>query len=86
MIIHHTLKAMKGKHPEAWLDEMTQEFTSLQSHNVGSLVEPPHGANISPGMWWLKIKRDESQKVTTYKARWVADFNNQIQGIDFDST
>ena len=46
----------------------------------------PEGANILPGMWRLKRKRDEFQRITTYKARWVAGGNHQIQDIDFDST
>lgn len=37
-------------------------------------------------MWRLKRKRDEFGRITTYKARWVAGGNHQIQGVDFEST
>lgn len=79
-------KAMKGPHREAWLQAMSKEFSSLQAHGVGTLVKPPPDANILPGMWRLKRKRDKFGRITTYKARWVAGGNHQIQGLDFDST
>lgn len=65
---------------------MSDEYSSLQLHNVGKLVEPPPNANILPGMWRLKRKRDELGKIIKYKARWVAGGNHQIKGVDFDST
>lgn len=79
-------KAMKGPNREDWFQAMSKEFTSLQAHGVGTLVHPPTGANILPGMWRLKQKRDEFGRITTYKARWVAGGNHQIKGIDFEST
>lgn len=79
-------KAMKGADRTSWLQTMSKEFSSLQAHGVGTLVEAPSGANILPGMWRLKRKRDEFGKITTYKARWVAGGNHQVQGIDFEST
>lgn len=65
-------QAMKSLNRSHWIDAMSKEFTSLQSHDVGTLVEPPEDANIIPGMWRLKRKRDEFQQITVYKARWVA--------------
>lgn len=79
-------KAMKGPNREDWLTAMSEEFTSLQLHNVGRLVQPPPDANILPGMWRLKRKRDEFGRIIKYKARWVAGGNHQIKGVDFDST
>lgn len=52
-------KAMKGANREDWLKAMSDEFSSLQAHAVGRLVEPPPDANVLPGMWRLKRKRDE---------------------------
>lgn len=51
-------KVMNGPHLNAWFQAMSQEFSSLQAHGVGTLVEAPPGANILPGMWRLKRKRD----------------------------
>lgn len=79
-------KAMKGANFEDWLIAMSDEFSLLQIHSVGRLVEPPPDANILPGMWRLKRKPDEFGRVSKYKARWVAGGNHQIKGIDFDST
>ena len=80
------LKAMRGPNREDWMSAMTAEFTSLQNHSVGRLVEAPPDANILPGMWRLKRKRDEFGRISKYKARWVAGGNHQIKGVDFDST
>lgn len=79
-------KAMKGVNRADWLKAMSDEFTSLQTHAFGRLVEPPPNANILPGMWRLKRKRDEFGKIIKYKARWVAGGNHQIKGVDFEST
>lgn len=79
-------KVMKGPHRDAWLQAMSREFSSLQDHDVGTLVKPPENANILPGMWRLKRERDKFGRITTYKARWVAGGDKQIQGINFDST
>lgn len=72
--------AIKGPNRKDWFSAMSDEFSSLQLHNVGKLVEPPPGANILPGMWRLKGKRDEFGKIIKYKARWVAGGNHQIKG------
>lgn len=49
-------QAMKSPNRDLWLEPMAREFSSLQSHDVGTLVQPPTGANILPGMWRLKRK------------------------------
>lgn len=79
-------QAMKSPNWTHWIDAMSREFTSLQLHAVGTLVEAPEDANVLPGMWRLKRKRDKFQRITVYKARWVAGGNHQIKGVDFDST
>lgn len=79
-------QAMKGPNRECLLQAMTREFTSLQAHDVGTLVEPPPDANILPGMWRLIRKFDKFNHIPTYKACWVAGGNHHIQGVDFEST
>lgn len=79
-------KAIKGPNQDDWMSAMSDEYTSLQLHSVGRLVKPPPDANILPGMWRLKQKRDEFGRIIKYKARWVAGGNHQIKGVDFDST
>lgn len=77
---------MKGPNREDWLAAMTVEFTSHQLHAVSRLVKPPPDDNILPGMWKIEWKQDEFRQIAKYKARWFAGGNNQIKGIDFDST
>lgn len=79
-------KAIKGPNRDDWIAAMSDEYTSLQLHSVGRLVEPPPDANSLPEMWLLKRKHDEFGRIIKYKARWVAGGNHQIKGIDFDST
>lgn len=80
------LKAMKGPNHDDCMAAMSEEFTSIQNHSVGRLVEAPPDTNILLGMWRMKRKRDEFGRIVKYKARWVAGGNHQIKGDDFDST
>lgn len=79
-------QAMKGPDSAAWKHACKEEFESLLQHNVGTLVDPPAGANILGGMWRLSRKRDENNRIVRYKARWVAFGNHQIKGIDYADT
>lgn len=79
-------QAMSGPDRLAWQNAMEEEVDSLLQHDVGSLVDPPPGANILGGMWVFNRKRDEFNRVTRYKARWVVFGNHQIKGLDYDDT
>lgn len=79
-------QAMASPDKAAWLQSMREEFDSLSHHSVGTLVDPPKDANILGGMWVFTKKRDESNRVVRFKARWVVFGNHQIQGIDFTDT
>lgn len=79
-------QAMKGPERGAWMQACKEEFDSLLQHNVGTLVDPPDGANVLGGMWRLARKRDEHNRIVRYKARWVAFGNHQIKGLDYNET
>lgn len=65
---------------------MQREFDSLMQHGVGTLVDPPAGANVLGGMWIFNRKRDEHHRIIKYKARWVVLGNHQIKGLDYEDT
>lgn len=79
-------QAMASPDRKAWESAMKDEFDSLTEHNVGTLVDPPSGANIIGGMWIFNKKRDEFNRVVRFKARWVVFGNHQIKGIDYLDT
>lgn len=77
---------MSGPDKAAWVKAMGEEFDSLLQHKVGTLVEPPPGCNILGGMWVFNRKRDQFNRITRYKARWVVFDNHQIKGLDYNDT
>lgn len=79
-------QAMAGPDQLAWRKAMEEEFESLLQHNVGTLVDPPEGANILGGMWAFNQKHDEFNRIKRYKARWVVFGNHQIKGFDYNDT
>lgn len=75
-------QAMASPDKAAWLVAMQEEFDAFTHHSVGTLVDPPPGANILGGMWIFTQKRDEFNRVCRFKARWVVFGNHQIKGLD----
>lgn len=62
-------QAMAGPDRLAWRKAMEEEFALLLQHDVGTLVDPPAGANIVGGMWVFNRKRDAFNQIVRYKAR-----------------
>lgn len=79
-------QAMSGPNKQLWLRAMEEEFTSFETHNVGTLVEKPEGANILGGMWIFSQPKDEHHQIIKYKARWVLFGNHQVYGEDYIDT
>lgn len=65
---------------------MNTEYQALLKQGTWTLVPPPSGANIIGCQWIYKIKRNSDGSVTRYKARLVANGNQQAEGIDFTET
>lgn len=79
-------QAMASPDKAAWLTAMQEEFEAFKRHSVGTLVDAPAGANILGGMWVFNRKRDEFNRVCSFKARWVVFGNHQIKGLDYNDT
>lgn len=69
-----------------WQHAMAEEFAALVKQGTWTLVSPPPHANIIGCQWIYKIKRHSDGSVARYKARLVANGNQQYEGIDFSET
>lgn len=54
--------------------------------NTWDLVPPPSNANVIGCQWIFKIKRHSDGSIARYKARLVANGNQQYEGLDFTET
>lgn len=71
----HFSQAMKQK-------AMAEEFQALVQQDAWTLVPPPSNANVIGCQWIYKIKRHSDGSVARYKARLVANGNQQFEGLD----
>lgn len=69
-----------------WQQAMSEEFTALVKSRTWTLVPPPPNTNIIGCQWIYKIKRNSDGSIARYKARLVANGNQQYEGIDFSET
>lgn len=65
---------------------MSEEYKALVNQGTWELVRPPAGANIIGCQWIFKVKRNSDGSVARYKARLVANGNQQNEGVDFTET
>lgn len=65
---------------------MNTEYQALIKQGTWTLVFPPSGANVIGCQWIYKIKHNSDGSVARYKARLVANGNQQAEGIDFTKT
>ncbi|XP_058217151.1 uncharacterized mitochondrial protein AtMg00810-like [Rhododendron vialii] len=65
---------------------MAEEFGALVKQGTWSLVPPPSNANIIGCQWIFKIKKHSDGSIARYKARLVANGNQQFEGLDFTET
>lgn len=79
----HFLEAVKHS---VWQHAMAEEFAALVKQGTWTLVSPQPHANIIGCQWIYKIKRHSDGSVERYKARLVANGNQQYEGIDFSET
>ena len=79
-------EAMMGPDSVKWLNAMKSEIESMYENQVWNLVDPPEGSKPIECKWIFKKKTDADGNVTVYKARLVAKWFRQIQGIDYEET
>ncbi|MBW0520232.1 hypothetical protein O181_059947 [Austropuccinia psidii MF-1] len=71
---------------DKWKQAMAEEFNSLVSKNMGTLVPAPSNEKIIGGMWRLTRKRNEFGETTRYKERWVCFGNHQEHMVHYFHT
>lgn len=79
----HFSKAVKHT---VWQHAMAEEYSALVKQGTWTLVPPPSNANIIGCQWIYKLKRHSDGSIARYKARLVANGNQQYEGIDFSET
>jgi Reverse transcriptase (RNA-dependent DNA polymerase) len=79
-------EAMAGPDSAKWKWATDAEIQQHQKNGTFELVELPPGRTALDGKWVFKIKRDANNKITRYKARFVARGFMQQFGIDYDQT
>lgn len=60
------------------------EMESLLKNGTYELVELPKGRKALKNKWVFKLKRDENEQLTKFKARLVVKGFGQKEGVDFD--
>jgi hypothetical protein len=88
---HSYNEATDSPYAEQWTEGMKAELATLEGHGVfGSgkvkLLELPVGRKALPRHWVFKAKRDDSGKVTRFKARLICGGNHHTEGINFSAT
>ncbi|GAU17221.1 hypothetical protein TSUD_324240 [Trifolium subterraneum] len=67
-----------------WINAMTEEMDSIEKNDIWSLVDLPRGKKAIDVKWMFKVKLYTQGEVTRYKARLIARWFLQKEGIDFD--
>ncbi|KAI0496003.1 hypothetical protein KFK09_022310 [Dendrobium nobile] len=74
-----------SKHLE-WRQAMADEFLALQQQGTWDLVPPPPNAQVLDCKWTFHKKFNSYGNVARFKARLVAQGNQQEYGIDYGET
>ncbi|KAL6986626.1 hypothetical protein U1Q18_052581 [Sarracenia purpurea var. burkii] len=69
-----------------WRKVMSEEFDALIAHGTWHLVPPLSSANVIGCKWIYKIKQHSDGTIARYKARLVAQGNQQTEGLDYLET
>ena len=79
-------EAMNRDDSQSWYEAMKSEMQSMYDNQVWDLVDLPQGKKVIQNKWVFKRKIDMDGNMTTYKARLIAKWFSQVQGIDYDET
>ena len=78
------VEALKDKDAELWQKVMKSEMQSMYSNQVWDLMEPLEGIKPIGCKWIYKKKRGADGNVETFKAKLVAKWFTQKEGIDYE--
>ena len=78
--------AMASPDADEWQGAMDNEVDSLESTGTWREEEASPECNIINTQWVFKVKKNSEGVVVKYKARVVAQGNNQVYGVDFSET
>lgn len=79
-------QALRGPETREWQAAMAKEIAGLEKYCTWEEVLAPPGARFVDTKWVLKKKRDETGRLTKYKARLNARGFTQVEGLDYDET
>ncbi|GJS70248.1 putative ribonuclease H-like domain-containing protein [Tanacetum coccineum] len=77
-------KIINALKDESWVEAMQEELLQFQIQNVWVLVDCPKEVRPIGTKWVLKNKKDEMGIVIRNKARLVAQWHTQEEGIDYE--
>ncbi|KAK9914377.1 hypothetical protein M0R45_038160 [Rubus argutus] len=77
-------EAITHKDSDKWMMAMQSEMESLLKNGTYELVKLPKGRKALKNKWVFKLKKDENQQLTKFKARLVVKGFEQKEGVDFD--
>ncbi|GKA60702.1 ribonuclease H-like domain-containing protein [Tanacetum coccineum] len=69
-----------------WVQAMNEETQALYENNTWDLVELPRNRRAIGSKWVYKTKLKSTGEIDRYKARLVAKWFNQKEGIDYEET
>lgn len=77
---------VKANKHTVWKKAKHEKYQALFTQGTWDLVEPPTMAHVIGCQWIYRIKRHSDGSVARYKARLVANGNQQEEGLDFSET
>eukprot|EP00963_Diacronema_lutheri_P012506 scaffold1797_cov453-Pavlova_lutheri.AAC.1 len=77
-------KAMKRPDKDLWSEAIHNELESLSKMRTWDICDLPAGKKPLGSKWIFRVKRDEMNNITKYKARLVALGCHQKPGEDYD--
>jgi hypothetical protein len=74
----------EARHEQSWIKAMREEMASIEQNQTWKLVDLPRGHRAIGLKWVFKLKRNEAGNTIKHKARLVAKWYVQQQGVDYD--